>query len=172
MRYIILGLFLIIILCLQVGFFSHLGVFSVRPDLLLIVVILWALKGGGKEGFVVGAIAGLLQDILSGPIYLHTFTKAILGLILGNMKESIAHTGAFSVVPIVFVSSILTGISDALILYFFFNKAFPATALFLIFFGEAIYNSVLVPFLIWPTDAVLARALGEGSSADEIYRMR
>lgn len=172
MRYIIIGLFIIIVLTLQIVVFSNLSVWSIRPDLLLVIAVIWALRRGGREGGVIGALCGLLQDIFSSPIYIHTFTKALLGMILGTFRESIASLGNLTLIAIVFFATIIIGGFEAFILYFFFGKAFSGGALLMILFGGAAYNAVLTPIMIWATSLVSKWSARGGSAPDVIYRLR
>ncbi len=51
---------------LQGVVFSRMDVWGARPDLMLLIVILWTMIRGMDEGLVWGFIGGLLVDLLSG----------------------------------------------------------------------------------------------------------
>ena len=63
---------------------------AVRPDFVLVVVVLAALSGGRETGVLCGAVGGLLQDLLSvGPFGFNTLTKMLLGLLLGFYERKV-----------------------------------------------------------------------------------
>jgi len=77
-----LALLSVLLLCaaaLQSSVVAGLDLAGGRPDVVLLVVLSWAILRGPSEGVVAGVLGGLALDSLSGaPFGLHT---AILGLI-------------------------------------------------------------------------------------------
>jgi len=60
------GISLIIVLWLQVGFFGGLRLFGVVPNLLLIALTYWALNRQASEALTAALIGGLVLDFASG----------------------------------------------------------------------------------------------------------
>jgi len=79
--------FLILIfvaLILQTTAFNYLTIYGVKPDLILILVILNGFLRGTREGAFLGFSAGLLQDLVSGGVFgLNALTKLVAGYLAG-----------------------------------------------------------------------------------------
>ena len=75
-RMLLIVLFLFTALLVQTTVLSRLDVLGARPDLVLVVVVCFALTDGPGVGMVAGFGAGLLQDLLS------SHTLGILALVL------------------------------------------------------------------------------------------
>ena len=83
------GLFLLSII-LQSTLLHFFKIGGVKPDLLLIVVILSAVLNGKKTGAGVGFAYGLLEDILVGKyIGLQALTKMLTGYIVGSLERKV-----------------------------------------------------------------------------------
>ncbi|HHX95545.1 MAG TPA: rod shape-determining protein MreD [Clostridia bacterium] len=83
------GLFLISII-LQSTIFHYLKIGGVKPDLLLIIVVLSAVLNGRRTGAAVGFAFGLLEDLLVGKyIGLQALTKMLTGYIIGHLERKI-----------------------------------------------------------------------------------
>jgi rod shape-determining protein MreD len=69
---------------LQVTLMPHLTVSHVQPDLVLAVVVCWALIRGPSDGALWGFLAGIATDLLSGaPFGMHTFVMTVMGIVAG-----------------------------------------------------------------------------------------
>ncbi len=95
--YLILFFFSVI---LQSTIFHFLPIGGVKPDLLLIVVILAAVLKGQRFGAGLGFVYGLLEDLLvSKYIGLQALTKMLTGYVIGRLERRIFSDNVF--VPIV-----------------------------------------------------------------------
>jgi rod shape-determining protein MreD len=65
-RNIIFVLILIIGLILQVTILSVFTPYDIKPDIILVLVIVISILDGPKTGLLIGIIGGLLQDIFLG----------------------------------------------------------------------------------------------------------
>ncbi|MDI6735738.1 MAG: rod shape-determining protein MreD [bacterium] len=65
-----------------------LTVYEIKPDLLLVIIIIFSFKHSTFESGLIGFIAGILQDSSSGINFgINAFTKLIIGLITSNIKK-------------------------------------------------------------------------------------
>ena len=81
---------LIFTLILQVTFFSFYPVTGIKPDLLLVVVVISSLISGSSMGLKTGFGAGTLQDVFLGGIFgKYTIAKMIAGGISGIFSGKI-----------------------------------------------------------------------------------
>jgi rod shape-determining protein MreD len=85
-------------------------------DLLLAVVIVWAVGVGPRRGLMIGLLAGAVQDILIGGGLTYTVLKALLGLMAGGLRPFLHDRQGIVVVPLVFVLSLLQDAAVALLL--------------------------------------------------------
>lgn len=88
----ILALFLLMVatVSLQSTIIPALAAVDVRPDLVLVIVILSALAGGRETGLLCGVMGGILQDLLSaGPFGFNVFSKMVLGFGFGLYERKV-----------------------------------------------------------------------------------
>ena len=139
-------LLLIFVYLLQILIVSRFAFFGVRADLILIVTTLFAVTYGPEDGSAIGLFFGIMQDLLGGVMYVNTFSKAILGFLVGTFKESVLGTEESVAVSAVCVATVTNFLLELVILYFFFGKplASPFT-LFFVLLISCIFNSVLAP---------------------------
>ncbi len=63
---------------------------GVRPDLILLLVCLVGLFFGRQRGLMLGALAGLIQDCLSGGVFgLNTLSKSLIGFATGVLQRHV-----------------------------------------------------------------------------------
>ena len=83
----ILNLFILSFL-LQSTLLKYATVAGVRPDLIILLACLAGLFFGRRPGLLLGALAGLIQDCLSGtPFGLNTLSKALVGFAAGVLQQ-------------------------------------------------------------------------------------
>jgi len=79
--------FLVLILfalILQTTAFNYLAIYGIKPNLILILVILNGFLRGTREGAFLGFSAGLMQDLVSGGVFgLNALTKLVAGYLAG-----------------------------------------------------------------------------------------
>ncbi len=149
MRYVYITLLFILCLILQSTVFSIATVAGIKPDLVLILVVLFALIRGSREGAVVGFIGGLLQDLLLGHfIGLNILPKMAVGVIFGMLEKKVYKENFF--IPVITVI-IATTINESIIFLLGLTISGFPTNYFSIFrdliLPLIIYNSCLTPFV-------------------------
>jgi rod shape-determining protein MreD len=132
----------------QVTIASRFTIFTVKPDLLLIVITLFAVSQGVERGFSAGIIGGLLQDLIGGVFFINSLTKGVLGFLVGTFKESIFGSEETVAVTAVLVATVTEFVLQCVLLLFFFDKplASPLALLSMLILSCA-YNCVLAPVL-------------------------
>ena len=99
-RNFIFVLTLIIGLVLQVIFFSVYTPWGIKPDLLLVLIVVTSILEGPKTGLLIGIIGGLLQDIFLGNfISINTIIKGPLAFISGFL-EGHFYKGNYLLAPV------------------------------------------------------------------------
>jgi len=116
--------------------FTGIPIFGVRPDLILVLVVIFSLLNGGKFGAKFGFFAGLMLDLLVGQmIGLNAVTKMLIGASVGVLSERVFKENYFVPFICVFVA---TWIDQFLFLF--------GTVLF----GETLYWNIAVTRVVLP----------------------
>lgn len=143
MRGLVLTLFIILIICLQGVVFPHLEIAKVMPDLLFLTVILWGLFRGPWEALLLGLGLGFLQDVFSCSLYIHTFSKPLIGMMAGLLRESFYSESYPMLMISVFVGTLLGSVMEVGILYLTSGQILWAFPYIIII--QALYSSFLTP---------------------------
>lgn len=144
MRYFIVVLLFIIALVFQSTLFAHLTIAGVKPDLVLILVILFSFLNGSRKGAAVGAIGGLMQDLLFGQyLGLNMVTKFFVGFSFGFLERKIYKENLLIPILVVFAGSFVNDI-----IYYFFRSTVSTLPDYVVSIEEitiymALYNSLL-----------------------------
>jgi len=147
MRYLVLGLLGFISLILQSTIFNELIIAGVKPDLILIIVIFFALFNGPWQGSIVGLGLGFLEDILFAKyIGLNALTKFFIGLIVGLIEKRMYKDNFLVPLICLFLGSIIYSL-----LYFICANltGYPLSFIQLLHVSlpMAIYNTCFAPFI-------------------------
>lgn len=165
-RVIAMVVVIVTALLLQSTVFADLRLLGVRPELLYLVTIVFALLEGPNEGAVVGFVSGLAQDfMLDAPKGITALTLTLLGYATGMVRQFI--TSRSPLLPTILVA---IGTAVGLVFYqvvSFLLGAFDQTVTYglKVALLAAIYNAVLTPIL-YP---VLRRA-AEGTRPRRVVR--
>jgi len=143
-----LGVFIFLVYLLQVAVVSRFAIFSVRPDLMLVVITLIAVTQGVERGFASGFLGGLMQDVLGGMYFINFLTKGLLGFLVGTFKESIFGSEESVAVTAVLVATVTEFVLQVLILSLFFDKPVATPlSLFLLLVISSVFNCAIAPIL-------------------------
>lgn len=148
MRYLIFFFISLLALSLQTTVFARLTLFGAAPDLILILVVCFAFLEGTYGGMLAALIGGLLADIFSTHVLgVQLLSKLLLAYLIGLTEEKIFKENPMvSVVGIIFATFI-----DYFLTCFLYQSFGIIKINFLdmqqIFWGELIYNIVLIPVI-------------------------
>ncbi len=139
----------IVILCLviQTVWCNILTIWGIKPDFLLVIIIFFSFKHPPFESGIIGFIAGILQDSLSGvTLGTNTVTKLIIGLIASIIKKVYAEN-LISILLSIFVFTLVQSLLIfALQSIFVISLGIPTMDRFLLM---ALYNT-FIGILIFP----------------------
>ena len=149
MKILLKGVIIIVALVIQLTLINLVTILGVKPDLIMVVVVVFSLRKGEKEGIISGFTSGLLQDIFStGLLGINALAKTVVGFICGILKEKIFHEHILFIIPIItFISSFLQSIVIFLLLRAFGIDYNLVWSLKQIALPEALYSSLLSPFI-------------------------
>lgn len=146
-KYLVLAVVIILFFLIQATFLSRFSFFGLKPDLLFIFLILWAIRYGPKEGLVVGILTGILKDFWGPGVPLHIFSQALVGFLAGWLPVEFIKDQFFRLLSWVFWLSLSGTVLENLLLAFYLKSTFIFPWIFFIFMGA--FNVMLVP-LIYP----------------------
>jgi len=156
--YLVLGVALFLSLALEATLFNHLTLAGVKPDLLLVLVIIYSLFRGSVAGAGLGFIYGLVEDLLLGNyIGLNAACKMLVGYASGWGEKRF-----FKDHLLVPVLSVFTGTLGFLLLYLMLFSLVAGAGAWATFSRMVLplcfYNTLLGTLLYRP----LYRSLTEG----------
>lgn len=148
MAVLLYGGLLAAVLVLQSTILASMSVFDVKPDLILILVVVYAVYKGPVFGGVLGFVGGLLLDLYVGQmIGLQAFSKLLVGLGVGFSVEKVFRDN-----PIVPLAAVVAATAFDQIVYLLGMRLFgipvgwravaPSGILFM-----ALYNGVVTVIL-------------------------
>ena len=144
---------------LQVTVLARLPLPGATPDLVLVLVVAWALRQGSLEGAVLGFGAGLALDIAppaDGSVGLWAFVLAVIGYLAGLAADD-AQRSAVAPLVIVALASLVALVLYAVLGVLTGDPRVSWSALAGQLFTQVLYTLVLAPFVLPAVQALLAR---------------
>ena len=151
MHFLLLFILIFSSILLQTTVFDFFQVAGVKPDIVLIIVIVYGLIKGPKAGAILGFFAGLLLDLTLGSfIGLNALVKMVTGYLVGFGETNVFKENLIIPILAVFTASLFNEF-----LLYLLHTAFGYQGDFFSvisrnIFPVAIYNSVLVPIVYAP----------------------
>jgi len=149
MKILLKGAIIVVALVIQLTLINSVAILGLKPDLIMVVVVVFSLLKGEKEGIISGFASGLLQDIFSTSLLgINALAKTVIGFTCGILKEKIFHEHILFIIPVItFIASFMQSI-----LIFWLLRAFGIEynltwSLKQIALPEALYSSLLSPFI-------------------------
>ncbi|MDY6796484.1 MAG: rod shape-determining protein MreD [Actinomycetota bacterium] len=142
-------LILIVTLLVQLTVSPEIGIGSVRPDVILVVTLCWALLEGAGQGALFGFFGGLLEGIFSTAVLgVGAFSKTILGYFCGELRQRVVSKSVIWPMIIIFFGSILSELIKFSAWAIVGLEERPPLS-FGIIVGFALYNAVIT-LLVYP----------------------
>ncbi|MBO2522177.1 MAG: rod shape-determining protein MreD [Firmicutes bacterium] len=151
-------------LAVQTSLFAGLDLGGIRPDLVLVVVVAYALASGAWEGALLGLAAGFLVDLYGGRLIgVGTLAKAAAGALAGFLGEKAFREHALVHAAAIFVSSLGSN-GVYLVLARAFGLDWPlGWGIGRVILSGALYDA-LAGIVLYP---LLARAYRAGNRLDD-----
>jgi rod shape-determining protein MreD len=149
-RFLLSALILITTFLAQTVVVPFLSVAGVQPDLMLVVIICFALTEGMNSGSFTGFFGGLLEDlVMANYMGFNMVTKTIIGGFSSFLKELGPKEGIMWPMVIVFGASIISQLMTALLAFLFGETVVVRSILDWSMIPAALYNTLFMP-LIYP----------------------
>lgn len=147
-------------------FVRYVTLFGITPDLILVVVISFALLEGPAVGATAGFGGGLLKDLLlAGPKGLTGLAYLIVGYVVGIVRPYVQSTSVLLPMAGIFSGS-LAGSAIYVILAALLGQSLgPPRRVIEVVFLTAVYNTILVPF-VYP----VVRKVTVTYKSEKVYR--
>lgn len=153
---------------LQTAVVPHLAIGRARPDLILVVVIIFGLTHGSSAGSGAGFGGGLLGDFLTvGNFGLGAVSKTLVGYLSGLVEKAILVESLPLMATAVFVASLIQSIIMAGLL-FLLGEIVPLRSLFYSeILPSAVYTAIIGLFMFRPLSRLIAETVvGDRSVPD------
>lgn len=149
---VVIGMILtfLFIYLLQVNFFSWFNMAGVKPNLLVIFILIIGLFSGRSVGTVCGAAFGLAIDFFIGKgVGINVITLGIIGFLGGYLDKNFSKDSRLTMITMVVLATFIYEISTYLLNYFI-NLARIDIFLFIrTLIIEMIFNAILT-IIIYP----------------------
>lgn len=140
-------LLIILMIVLQATVFRYLAILGVKPDVLLILIISFALLNGINEGIVLSLFGGLLEDILfNNAIGFVAISLLIVAYLSGLLGKNVFKENTFVAFVFVFLGTILYNLIMVFSMLLMKYELNPSL-LFNIIIVQAVYNSIITIFV-------------------------
>lgn len=150
MSYLFLGLVVLFTVLLQTTVAPRFLLLDLKPDLLLIVIIVWGAARGLQEAVTGGLIGGILLDIISGaPLGITTIALLPVSYVAGQSRSYLQGTHLLTVLAIVFCG---TFVYDSVFLFSLQSTGWDVdwpSSLARILVPVAVLNSLVSPLPFW-----------------------
>lgn len=161
-RRFILFLLLLASVLIQGAWGSAGFLFGFRPDLVLIIVVYWALNEGPAAGWLVGMTGGLMADLFSAGLFgLHSLALAATGLLVALSSNPLYRVHLTTRVVMVAVASLVCGLSYYLLLFVFAEPVDWAPAWRYVLWPSIWQTTLVSPLWLRLTDLALSRFMNK-----------
>jgi len=155
MRWIRFSIILLIITLINSGNLLNAISFSdlnIRPDLLLIMLVFFAVNCRTVDAMIISFAIGFAADISGTCIGSYTLTFGLLGSMISQMRKVVIMKKMTHQAMTVFFIGLISGILAQLLT--FVKTRLSAPNVYVIVFFGAIYSGLIGPFLWWVLSVV------------------
>jgi rod shape-determining protein MreD len=150
MQFTVYLLLLGVILILQTTVLDSVAIAGIKPDLVMLLVVLNGFLLGTKEGAFLGFAGGIVEDLFLGSyIGLNALSKMAAGYLAGAAGERLYRENIPVATIVTFLAS-LTGLTvNYLLLRYLDIYISPLYAFYGVAIPGAAYTAVLAPIVFW-----------------------
>lgn len=150
-RVAVLGAILVAAAALQTSLFPALTLLGFRPDLLILVVLGIALRDGPLVGVRVGAVAGLLADllVLQSPVGLSMLVYTAIGYLVGLVRPYLAPGSITAPLLLAFTTGAAGTAAYGLMTSLLGEGRITPSLLVQASLAIGLYNTLLAPLVLW-----------------------
>ena len=160
MRWVRFSIVLLVVTVLNAGNLLNtvaIGGLSIKPDLLLIIMVFFAANCPAFEAIIASFAIGLAADISGAVMGPAVITFGILGSLISQMRKVIIMKRMIHQAFAIAITAMLAGTLTQILSSFKTDQA--RSNAFVVLFGTAIYSGIIGP-LIWVVFSAMATWLG------------
>ena len=148
MRYVLIGVSIILSVLLQVTIFPSIPYIAVTPNFLLMVTVAFSIMYGQTYGIFIGMICGFLLDIYSGTTLGYcAFIFVCLGYACGTFSKSFSHEDYKLPTVLILSADFVYGAAIYITSFLIGGGISVTSALFYIIIPEIVYTGLVSVFL-------------------------
>lgn len=146
MRWLRFAVLLCLVTVLQAGLLAHL---NPKPDLLLILLVFFAVYCNSSEAIVTSFTIGFAADIIGPAMGPQIISFGLFGTLLAYLHRVIAIRKMPYQAAAIFLTGLLAGTLACFLAFF---KGQPASLnMYAILLGTSLYSAIVGPFLFLPS---------------------
>ena len=146
MRWLRFAVLLCLVTVLQAGLLAH---WSIKPDLLLILLVFFAIYCNASQAIITSFAIGFAADIIGPAMGPQIISFGLFGTLLVYLHRVIAVRKMPYQAAAIFLTGLLAG---ALACFFAFLKGQPTTPdIYTVLLGTSLYSAIVGPFLFLPS---------------------
>ena len=146
MKWIRFTALILVATLIQAGILAHL---DIRPDLLLILLVFFAVYCNTSEAIITSFAIGFAADLIGHSMGPNMISFGLLGTALAYLHRVIAIRKIAYQVLAIFVVSFLAGLLTYLLTYL--KDPQDTSNIFTVLIGTCLYSAVVGPFLFLPS---------------------
>ncbi len=137
-----------VVMILQTTILDTVAIAGIKPDLVLLLVVLSGFLLGTREGAFLGFVGGIVVDLFSGSyIGINALSKMAAGYLAGAAGERLYRENIPIATGVTFFTSLAGLIVNYLLLLYLDIHVSPLYAFFRVALPTAAYTAVLAPFI-------------------------
>lgn len=114
---LLLGIILVLSVILQSTFFDHIKIFNVKPDLMLIAIVIISLSLDFKWIMVFSYFSGFLKDVLAAlPLGVNTLVLPLIAFFIFRLSKRIVLETNYAISITIFMASLFENLIVSLLL--------------------------------------------------------
>lgn len=139
---------LVAALLLQTSVLEVVSIAGIKPDLVMLIVVLNGFLLGTREGAFLGYIGGIIEDLFLGEyIGLNAISKMTAGYLAGVAGERLYKENILVASGVTFFSASAGLLVNYLLLFYLGLHVSPYYALLRLALPTAVYTAILAPFI-------------------------
>jgi rod shape-determining protein MreD len=146
MRWFRFGVFILIVAILQASILAGL---NSKPDLLLILLVFFAIYCNTTEAIITSFVIGFVADIIGSAMGPYTISFGLFGTLLAYLHRAVAIRKMYYQAAAIFITCLLGG-TLAYLLTFLKDASVASSVRGVVLFWTALYSAVVGPFLFLP----------------------
>jgi rod shape-determining protein MreD len=151
MRWFRFAVFILIVTVLQADLVNIVALtgFNIKPDLLLILLVFFAIYCNPSEAIITSFAIGFAADIIGSTMGPQTISFGLFGTLLVNLHRVIAIRKMPYQALVIFITGFLAGLLAHFLA--FLKGQSTAPSVYAVVFGTSLYSSLMGPFLFLPS---------------------